>query len=103
MKASPLITTQRTNQEMMADLNQALKLLGNAATKIALCSGRFIVLTSSSSTAGMEARIQTGALPAVGWSALFAFLDSVDVYPGGNGSSACSIRPMLPLIAAPDP
>ena len=30
--------------------------------------------TSSSSTAGREARIQTGALPAVGWSALFAFL-----------------------------
>jgi hypothetical protein len=29
--------------------------------------------TSSSSTAGMEAGIQTGALPAVGWSALFAW------------------------------
>jgi hypothetical protein len=28
--------------------------------------------TSSSSTAGREARIQTGALPAVGWSVLFA-------------------------------
>ena len=27
--------------------------------------------TSSSSTAGLEARIQTGALPAVGWSGLF--------------------------------
>jgi len=28
-------------------------------------------LSSSSSAAGMEARIQTGALPAVGWSVLF--------------------------------
>jgi hypothetical protein len=33
-----------------------------------------IARTSSSSTAGMEARIQTGALPAVGWSVLFAVL-----------------------------
>ena len=29
--------------------------------------------TSISSTAGLEARIQTGALPAVGWSVFFAF------------------------------
>ena len=32
--------------------------------------------TSSSSTAGKEARIQTGALPAVGWSVLLCLLDS---------------------------
>ncbi|MEO8613802.1 MAG: hypothetical protein ABI600_01565, partial [Luteolibacter sp.] len=32
----------------------------------------FFERTSSSSTAGREARIQTGALPAVGWSVLFA-------------------------------
>ena len=30
----------------------------------------FFCTTSSSSTAGREARIQTGALPAVGWSSL---------------------------------
>ena len=36
----------------------------------------FSELTSSSSTAGREAQIQTGALPAVGWSGLFADLDS---------------------------
>ena len=34
----------------------------------------FLCRTSSSSTAGREARIQTGALPAVGWSVLLGFL-----------------------------
>lgn len=35
-------------------------------------------ITSSSSTAGIEARIQTGALSAVGWSVLFAVFDCID-------------------------
>ena len=34
----------------------------------------FMFLPSSSSTAGKEARIQTGALPAVGWSVLLCLL-----------------------------
>ena len=43
--------------------------------------------TSSSSTAGREARIQTGALPAVGWSVLLGFfLFAFGAWTGANGS-----------------
>ena len=54
----------------MADLNQALKLLGNAATEIAVCSVSFIVLTSSCGTGEKEDRIQKKTLPPVATSVL---------------------------------
>jgi hypothetical protein len=42
----------------MADLNQALKLLGNAATEIAVCSVSFIVLTYSGGAGGDKLRFK---------------------------------------------
>ncbi len=44
----------------MADLNQALKLLGNPATEIAVCSVSFIVLTSKLIRGDESAENQNG-------------------------------------------
>jgi len=52
----------------LAPMNQTLhqeKAFGDAVD--VQCVRHFFSRTSSSSTAGIEARIQTGALPAVGW------------------------------------
>ena len=52
-------------------------LVGMNDLRVMLGKSSILCRTYRPSTAGMEARIQTGALPAVGWSALFAVdLDS---------------------------
>ena len=46
--AKQLNRMHRTSHEITPDLTQALKLLGNLSITIAVCSAKFIVLTSKS-------------------------------------------------------